>query len=440
MRILLLNQTFHPDVVATAQYLTQLAVALAERGHRVTVVASRRGYDAQELLFPRRETWRGIDIHRILSSRLGKSGKGRRAVDFATFMLNCAGRVFTLPRHDVVVALTSPPLISLLGAVLARLRGSRFIYWVMDLNPDEAVAAGWLSQNSLAARALEALSRFSLRHAARIVVLDRFVKERLRAKGIDTEKIAVIPTWSLDDAVQFDVAGRKAFRKQHGLEGKFVVMYSGNHSPCHPLDTLLEAARALATDTRIRFLFVGGGSGFSQVQAFARAHGLSNIQCLPYQPIERLSASLSAADMHVVVMGAPFVGIIHPCKIYNSLRIVEGAGRPARALAGGRVPTESDDGSPSILYIGPKRSHISELLQSQLEPSRWGWAEHGDVTAVRTTIMEQAARQWLPPVARSAPLLPFSKSSLLPQLIAAIEQDGVKLPGPQGDAKPGRPP
>jgi colanic acid biosynthesis glycosyl transferase WcaI len=264
MRILLLNQTFHPDVVATAQYLTQLAVALAEEGHRVTVVASRRGYDAQEQLFPQHETWRDVEIHRIRSSRFGKSSKTRRAVDFATFMLSCAGRAFTLPRHDVVVALTSPPLISLLGAVLARLRGSRFIYWIMDLNPDEAVAAGWVRQNSLAARALEALSRFSLRCATRIIVLDRFVKERIRSKGIDAEKIAVIPTWSLDDAVQYDAAGRKAFRKQHGLEGKFVVMYSGNHSPCHPLDTLLEAARALAADSRIRFLFVGGGSGFGQ--------------------------------------------------------------------------------------------------------------------------------------------------------------------------------
>src|SRR3954451_14666343 len=111
-------------------------------------------------------------------------------------------------------------------------------------------------------------------------------------------------------------------------------MDAGNHSPFHPLDTLLETAKQSAYDTRIAFCFVGGGSEFGKVQQFAAVHGLENIVCLPYQPLEQLAGSLSAADLHVVVMGDPFVGIIHPCKIYNVLAI----------------------GSP-VLYIGPEESH-----------------------------------------------------------------------------------
>ena len=95
--------------------------------------------------------------------------------------------------------------------------------------------------------------RSTLRQADRIIALDRFMKERLVAKQIDAAKIHVIPPWTHDDSVRYDVQGRRAFRQQHGLQGKFVVMYSGNRSPCHPLDTLLETAVRLSHDPRFSF-------------------------------------------------------------------------------------------------------------------------------------------------------------------------------------------
>ncbi len=325
--------------MATAQYLTELALALRQRGHQVTVVTSRHAYDHPGQQFPGRESWNGIDIRRVRSTRFGKGARWRRAADFASFLLSCCLRLLFLQRQDVVVALTTPPLISFVGACLARLRGGRFVYWVMDLNPDEAVAAGWLDPASPAGRGLERISRFSLRNAARIVALDRFMKDRIVAKGIDPQRVVVIPPWSQDDAVAYDAAGRTAWRQAHGLAGKFVVMYSGNHSPIHPLDTLMAAAEALREDDAVHFCFVGGGSEFKRVQAFAADRRLPNILCLPYQPFAQLSASLSAADLQVVVMGEAFVGLVHPCKIYNMLRV----------------------GAP-VLYVGPEPSHVTEIF------------------------------------------------------------------------------
>src|SRR4029079_14312754 len=132
MRFLLLNQTFYPDVMATGQYLAEVAVALVERGHEVTVLTSRRAYDDPEKLFAKSETWRGIRIIRIGSTGFGKGSKWRRAADFASFLMFCALRLAFLPRHDAIVALTSPPLISFLAAWVAKIRRSRFFYWVMD--------------------------------------------------------------------------------------------------------------------------------------------------------------------------------------------------------------------------------------------------------------------------------------------------------------------
>ena len=114
---------------------------------------------------------------------MGKGGRGRRAVDCGSFFALCAWRLALLPRHDVVVALTSPPLISFLGAWVAKVWRSRFVYWIMDLNPDEAIAAGWLRPNSWSARVLEGMSRFSLRQADKVIALDRFMKQKIEEKG-----------------------------------------------------------------------------------------------------------------------------------------------------------------------------------------------------------------------------------------------------------------
>ena len=370
MKVLLLDQAFYPDVVSVAQHASGLSRMLVARGHEVTVVASQRGYDDPSMRFHLRETWHGVQIVRVRCTGFGKGAKWRRAADFATFLGSCCIQLMMLGRFDLVVSMTAPPLLSVPAALFAWLWGGRLVVWVMDLNPDEAIAVGWLRNGSLTAKFLEALLRFSLRRAENIVVLDRFMRDRVAQKGIAPEKVAVIPPWSHDKAVRYDPAGRQTFRKQHGLEGKYVVMYSGNHSPCHPLETLLEAAARLGGQPEIAFCFVGGGSEFGKVRRFAEERSLRNIVCVPYQPLERLSASLSAADLHVVVMGDALVGIVHPCKIYNILAL----------------------GIP-FLYIGPEQSHVGEVLKLTREIQRTQRAfRHGEVDALAQSILDWARR------------------------------------------------
>jgi len=429
MTFLLLNQAFYPDVAATAQHLADAARHLAAAGHQVRVIASRRAYDDPQTKFPSRETWHGTDIQRVGSTGFGKGTKWKRAADFATFMISCSLKLLFARRPDVVVALTSPPLISFIAACFARLRRCRFVYWVMDLNPDEAIAAGWLREGSLITRLLQRISLFSIRQADALIVLDRFMRDRMLAKGIPAERIHVIAPWSHDDAVKFDPVGRDRFRAKHGLTDKFVVMYSGNHSPCHPLDTLLQAALATCrqqpagreiphrasriahsehpkistlnsqpSTPPIHFCFIGGGSEFGKVQQFAAEHGLTNVTCLPYQPLSELSGSLSAADLHVVVMGNPFRGTIHPCKIYNALTV----------------------GAP-ILYIGPTPSHVTDILEA-LNGAPWFSVPHDDMAATMNAICELAqSPARLAPAAVRAIDERFSSRALLPHFLRVLE-------------------
>lgn len=385
-------------MVSTAQHLSDLALELSSRGHSVTVIASDRGYDDPSVRFPRREQWKGIEIIRIGSLSLGKQTKWRRAVNFGTFLLNCALRLILLPRFDRVVTLTSPPLISLLGSLFVRVKGGRLICWMMDLNPDEAIAAGWLKEESIVARILRKFLRESMRRAHRVVVLDRFMKQRVLTSGIPEERVTVLPPWSHDNAVCFDERGRQDFRARHNLADNFVVMYSGNHSPCHPLDTLLQAALRLADQREISFCFVGGGSEHTKIQAFAKGHNLETIKCLPYQPLNKLSGSLSAADLHIVVMGDAFPGIVHPCKVYNVLAI----GKP-------------------FLYIGPQQSHVTEIVSQSSNGLAFYSAQHGEVDRVVAHIVKavksrSAEHTGCPELAGK-----FASSKLLPEMVTLLE-------------------
>jgi colanic acid biosynthesis glycosyl transferase WcaI len=425
MKVILLNQCFWPDVVSTAQHLTDLAAGLVERGHEVTVIAGRRGYDDANLRFPRRERWNGIDIIRLPTLNLGKASRWRRALNFAGFSVACAFRLAITRRKDAVVALTSPPLISWLASLFTRLKGGRMIFWAMDLNPDEAIAAGWLKADSVVAKLLSALLKSSMQHAQKIIVLDRFTKQRIIDKGIRENKIEIIAPWSHDDAVRFEGEGREAFRRRHNLSEKFVVMYAGNHSPCHPLDTLLEAAKKLSVRDDIAFCFVGGGSEFKRVEEFARTNQLKNIRCLPYQPQSELSAVLSAPDLHVVVMGEGYQGIVHPCKIYNILTV----------------------GLP-FLYVGPTESHVSEIISRLPQQNRAFSAQHGQVDGVANYILNMAERFRVAKTlicddilsesqteacatAKVPPALAheFSSRILLPQFIAQIELTNGEMIG-----------
>ncbi len=174
-------------------------------------------------------------------------------------------------------------------------------------------------------------------------------------------------------------------------------MYAGNHSPCHPLDTLLEAALRMKKRDDVVFCFVGGSSEQNRVKAFAGTNQLRNILCLPYQPLSKLSAALSAADLHVVVMGDAFVGIVHPSKVYNILAI----------------------GSPFV-YIGPAISHVTDIIAQLADPGAAKTACHGDVDSV-TKYVEEGADGRTTRRQRSELADQFRKEVLLPRLLEVVE-------------------
>jgi colanic acid biosynthesis glycosyl transferase WcaI len=406
-RLLVISQVFVPDPTAVGQHFADVAEEMARRGWDVHVLTSARAYDDPSIRFPARETRNGVHIRRLPLSSFGKRSIAVRLLAQSLFMLQAVVRGLFTPGLAAVVVSTSPPFAGFGGAIIHLVRRVPFLWWVMDLNPDQMVAAGKLRPTSPFVRVFDWMNRVTLRRAACVVALDPYMAERLNRKVEVTAKTDVMPPWPHtepplgDDAgaVRLSQAGR-SFRRQHGWQDRFVVMYSGNHAIQHPLDTLLAAAALLDGDERVVFAFIGGGAGKAQVERHIAA-GAGNLVSLPYQPLETLEESLGAADLHVVCMGAEVVGIVHPCKIYGAMAV----GRP-------------------ILFFGPRQSHAGAIV----EPYGIGWRiDHGDVEGTvgaihRAATMPGEARLRMGLEAARMVNAEFSRHALLSRMADLVER------------------
>jgi hypothetical protein len=388
---------YPPDPAAVGQHMADAAVALVNRGRNVRVLTANSGYEDPSVRYPARETRDNVEIRRLPLSSLGK----------ATIAHRLLAAFFFTPKLKAVVVSTMPPMAATAAIIIGSLRRVPVTYWVMDISPDIAVVAGKFSPNAPAVRLFDFVNKIVLGRASAVIVLDRFMKERILAKKNIPDKLSVIPPWPLQKHIEPVDHADNPFRKKHGLAGKFVIMFSGNLSLVSPVTTILHAALALKDDHALEFVFIGGGYGKREIEEFIKKHHIANILSLPYQPLDELKFSISAADVHLVTMGENMVGIIHPCKIYGAMA----AARP-------------------ILYLGPSPSHISEILDAH--PIGWS-VRHGDlkeaVETIRRIMSTPSSR--LHEMGKTARQLiedNFSKASLCDTFCDAVDRTTSSLP------------
>jgi colanic acid biosynthesis glycosyl transferase WcaI len=351
MHIVLLNQAFHPDVVATAQMAKDLADHLARKGHRVSAVASRSIYGKSGAVLPKFEriavsgAEHPITAYRVGFSLFGKKGTLARLFDFAFFYVLAAVRVLTMPRADVIIAFSTPPYIALVAMLARFLRGNKAVYWAMDLYPDVPVASGMLQERSLLTRILERIHRRIVRRCDATVVLGRCMQGRLLAKGLPADRLHFIPVWSDETGVKPVERAANPVRASWNLGDAFTVMYSGNFGLGHDAETIKAAMLALKDRADLRFVFVGGGKRRAEIEAFVREHAIANASYRDYVPREQLGQSLCAGDAHLISLKEGMEGLIVPSKLFGIMAAARPAifiGHPDSEIA--RVVAENDAG------------------------------------------------------------------------------------------------
>lgn len=368
MKILVISQDFYPDSVAVAQILSDLCFSLSERGHEVKVVSSQYPYEGKKVKYSSNENVNNVIIRRIWSTGFGKKNISLRLMDFFTFNFSILIHLIFIKKksYDLIIGLTSPPLLSFLGAQITKKKSIKFCYLIMDMQPELSIQSGLIKKNSLVARILIRLGKSIQCNSDKIIVLDRFMKNYLVEKNnIPFEKIAIAPAWPVVDNLYSGSRMENPFRIENNFGDRIVIMYSGNHSYVHPINTILELARELENDERFLFVFIGNGVRKQEVTDFKEKYRLENIIQLPFQPRDKIYLSLGSSDIQVVIIGEGLVGFTHPCKIYGALYV----GKP-------------------IIYIGPLPSHVSEILSGLTGNIM---VNHGEIDELRSKLLDLCA-------------------------------------------------
>ena len=336
MRILFINRVYPPASGATGQLLADLAPALVEHGFDVTVLTA-----LPDATVPTSESISGVQVERVRSLPFTRDVIWRRVLAYLNLYFALLWRALRLPAADVVVAMTDPPLLLFLGPLIALLKRSRLVHWAQDLYPEVAEELGVLRRRGVIATICRSVSNFALKRNFKIVAVGRCMKQRLLDRRIPPRLLEVIPNWFPGSPTQTDAADGIAFRAEQKLWGKFLVMYSGNFGRAHSFDEILSVAQELQTKRPdILFVFVGDGPRLEEFKAKAAELSLSNLLLLPPQPLENVSETLAAADIHLVTMREELCGLVVPSKLYGVLNV-----------------------SRPCIFIGPSESEAALLVQ-----------------------------------------------------------------------------
>ncbi|HEY3183390.1 MAG TPA: glycosyltransferase family 4 protein [Gaiellaceae bacterium] len=322
-RLLVLNQYYWPGVEATAHLLTELCEALAGE-YDVTVVTGRlRGHERD----PQAEERNGVRIVRVHSTAYDRAPLSRRAANYMTYLTLGALRALVLPRPDVVLCMTDPPMVGDVALVVARRFGAPLVVVSEDVFPEIAVELGRLRNPALVGL-LGFLTRYYLRNADRVVAIGETMERRLQEKGADPERMRVIPNW-VDTAVLTPQPRDNDWARGKGLAGRFVAMHSGNIGHAQDLDNLIRATTFLRDLEDFRAVIIGFGARYEEHVALAARIEADVVRFLPYQPRDMLARSLSAADVHFVGLSRGLAGYVVPSRLYGILAV----GRPVIAAA-----------------------------------------------------------------------------------------------------------
>lgn len=339
-QVIFVNRFFYPDHSATSQLLTDLAFDLARSGHNLCVIASRIQYDNPDIKYAAVDTVEGVQIRRVWTTSFGRGSLVGRAVDYLTFYASVFVRLLLEAKQgDLIVAKTDPPVMSVIAAIAARLKGALHINWLQDMFPEVAEVLK-VPGFGLVSPGIRMLRNWSLRTAILNVAIGDVMARRIEASGVTPARIQVIHNWADGSQIQNLSRDENNLRKEWDLGGRFVVGYSGNLGRAHEYKTIVNAARQLEMYDQIVFLFIGGGAQFERLKSHVKQKGIRNIQFRPYQPRSMLRYSLTVPDVHIVSLLPKLEGLIVPSKFYG----IAAAGRPT-------------------IFIGDEEGEIARILR-----------------------------------------------------------------------------
>lgn len=327
-KVLFIINYFYPEVVSTAQLYTDLCESMTD-DFDVTVICAvpcysgkiDEKYKEKRLHF---DEYKGIKIIRVRVFEFEKTNKLSRIKHILSYFVNSVFAVFKAEKPDVVFTCSQPPILGgILGVTAKFLTRSKLIYNIQDFNPEQTEAVGY-SKNKLILKAAKTFDKISCKKSDMVITVGRDMQETLkkRFEGRKVPNNMVISNWINEKEVYpltHDDPDVSAFRKMYGLDGKFVIMYSGNIGLFYDLSNIIKVIGRFKDKSDVVFAFVGDGATKEELCSYVNDNGIENVLFIPYQDKERLVYSLNSADVHFVLNAKGIKGVSVPSKIYGVL-------------------------------------------------------------------------------------------------------------------------
>lgn len=327
-KILLYANYFYPEYASTAQILTELCLGL-KNDYDITVICSvpcytgviEDKYKQQKYYY---EEYEGIKIIRVRAKEFVKTNKKSRILHILSYFFNSIFATFKVGKRDIVYSISQPPVLGgILGCIGKIITKGKFIYNIQDFNPEQTMAVNY-SKNKLVLKVMMWFDKYSCKKSDLVITVGRDMQETLekRFKGKKVPKNIVINNWMNEKEVYpLEKKDRNVqkFRKENNLDGKFVIMYSGNVGLYYDLENIIKIVEKYKNKKDIVFAIVGEGALKEKLVNYCDDNKISNVVFIPYQDKKDLIYSLNAADVHLVTNSKGIKGVSVPSKIYGCM-------------------------------------------------------------------------------------------------------------------------
>lgn len=325
MRILIINQYFYPDISATSQIITELAVGLSKY-FEIEILCGKPSYnpiESTKINLFKFYKYRGCKVLRVWNTTFERKSFIGRILNYLTYIFFAVFTIIFLKRVKICIAMTDPPFAGFIALVLKKIKSIPYIVNIRDLHPDIELTTGLL-KNNFFTYLWKKLNFSIFKNALLIIVLGEKIKKYLiHQYKIAESKILVIPDFSEDEIIR-PIEKNNKFLRDKEFKDKFIIMHSGNMGLNQDLPIIIEAANILKEHRDLAFVLIGDGAMKNELMLLAEKYELKNVYFLPYQKKEDLIYSLTAADVHLVTLKKELSNFILPSKIYG----IMAAGKP----------------------------------------------------------------------------------------------------------------
>lgn len=393
--VLFMNRIYPPYRGATGRVLQELARSFVKKKWDVSIVTSG----------PKASRYKDGPIEIITVKGPQKPGA---MISYIWVWLKMLGVALCLRRRDLLVTMTDPPLLVVVGALIVRIKRMRHIHWCQDLFPDILPAID-VKMPGFLMRFYKRAAYRAMNKCEKVIVIGRCMARHMAYNGIDPRHITVIPNWPNFELVR--VKSKKSYNElkrdhEEQNEGKaaenlfkspvkFRVLYAGNLGKAHPVDTIIEAAALLQKEhPEIEFVFVGDGPRFDHIARERARRELDNIRLIPYQPPAYLKKIMESGDLHLISMKEEAAGFLVSSKLYSALAVQ----RPC-------------------IFIGPEQSETAKVIRDfaagttvhqedaeglahaiktyRMDSDAWFAAHHGAAEAGKVFVPNEAIKAWI---------------------------------------------